>query len=148
MKPTAALLPAVCATASAQTYPGKPIRLVVGFAPGGAADIVARTVGDPLGRVRSAVVPGLSGMEEAGLPGYDIAFWYGLFAPAGRSAEVIRRLFEAKALVMQRPELRQSLARDGTDVSTSRSPADFAAFLRAEAKLWARVVRESGAKAD
>jgi len=100
------------------------------------------------GRVRSAVVPGLQGMEEAGLPGYDISFWYGLFAPAGTSPEVIKRLFEATALVMQRPELRQSLARDGTDVSTSRSPEDFAAFLRDEAKLWARVVRESGAKSD
>lgn len=100
------------------------------------------------GRARSAVVPGLPGMEEAGLNGYDISFWYGLFAPAGTSAEVIRRLFDATALVMQRPELRQSLARDGTEVSTSRSPEDFAAFLREEAKLWARVVRESGAKSD
>jgi len=100
------------------------------------------------GRTRSAVVPGMPGMEEAGLPGYDISFWYGLFAPAGTPAEVIRRLFDATALVMQRPELRQSLARDGTDVSTSRSPEDFAAFLREDAKLWARVVRESGAKAD
>ena len=100
------------------------------------------------GRTRSAVVPGMPGMEEAGLPGYDISFWYGLFGPAGTPAEVIRRLFDATALVMQRPELRQSLARDGTDVSTSRSPEDFAAFLREDAKLWARVVRESGAKAD
>lgn len=100
------------------------------------------------GRARSAVVPGLPGMEEAGLPGYDISFWYGLFVPAGTSVEVTRRLFDATALVMQRPELRQSLARDGTDVSTSRSPEDFAVFLREEAKLWARVVRESGAKSD
>jgi tripartite-type tricarboxylate transporter receptor subunit TctC len=100
------------------------------------------------GRARSAVVAGLPGMEEAGLPGYDISFWYGLFAPAGTPPEVIKRLFNATALVMQRPELKQSLARDGTDVSISRSPEDFAAFLREEAKLWARVVRESGAKPD
>ena len=39
-----------CAAASAQTYPIKPIRLVVGFAPGGAADIISRAIGDPLGR--------------------------------------------------------------------------------------------------
>jgi len=97
---------------------------------------------------RSSVVPGFPGMEEAGLAGYDISFWYGLFAPAGTSAEVIRRLFDATAQVMQRPELKQSLARDGTEVSTSRSPEDFAAFLREEAKLWASIVRASGAKSD
>ena len=87
-------------------------------------------------------------MEEAGLPGYDISFWYGLFVPAGTPAELIKRLFDATAQVMQRPETRQSLARDGTEVSTSRSPEDFAAFLREEAKLWTRLVRESGAKSD
>lgn len=99
-------------------------------------------------RARSPVVPGFPGMEEAGLPGYHISFWYGLFVPAGTPAELIKRLFDATAQVMQRPETRQSLARDGTEVSTSRSPEDFAAFLREEAKLWARLVRESGAKSD
>jgi tripartite-type tricarboxylate transporter receptor subunit TctC len=99
-------------------------------------------------RTRSSVVPGVPGMEEAGLPGYDISFWYGLFAPAGTPPEVIKRLFDATAQVMRRPELKESLARDGTEVSTSRSPEDFAAYLRDEAKLWARVVRESGAKSD
>ena len=47
----ALILAGACANASAQTYPAKPIRLVVGFAPGGAADFVARALGDALGRV-------------------------------------------------------------------------------------------------
>jgi tripartite-type tricarboxylate transporter receptor subunit TctC len=99
-------------------------------------------------RARSTVVPGFPGMEEAGLPGYDISFWYGLFAPTGTPADAVRRLFDATAQVMQRPELKQALARDGTEVSLSRSPEDFAVFLREDAKLWARIVRESGAKSE
>ena len=46
----ALILAGACANASAQAYPAKPIRLVVGFAPGGAADFVARAIGEPLGR--------------------------------------------------------------------------------------------------
>ena len=49
---------------------------------------------------------------------------------------------------LMKGELKQSLARDGTEVSTSRSPEDFAVFLREEAKLWASIVRASGAKSD
>ena len=44
------ILLTACAAASAQTFPTKPIRLVVGFAPGGAADIISRTMSDPLTR--------------------------------------------------------------------------------------------------
>lgn len=99
-------------------------------------------------RARSGVVPGLPGMEEAGLPNYDISFWYGIFAPAGTSPAVVKRLFEAIASVLQAEALKQVLARDGTEVSGSRSPEDFAFFLREEAKTWARTVRESGARSE
>ena len=99
-------------------------------------------------RLRSSVVPGVPGMEEAGLPDYDISFWYGLFAPSGTPPEVIKRLFDATALALKSPELKVVLARDGTEVSGSRSPEDFAAFLREDAKVWARTVRESGAKTE
>jgi tripartite-type tricarboxylate transporter receptor subunit TctC len=71
-------------------------------------------------RNRTPLMPEVPGMAEAGLPEYEIGFWYGFFAPAG----------------------------EGTEVSVSRSPEDFAAFIAAEAPLWARLVKESGAKAD
>ena len=99
-------------------------------------------------RLASPAVPGLPGMEEAGLPNYGLTFWYGLFAPAGTPAEVVKRLFAATAQVLQRPELKQLLAREGTDVAGSRSPEEFAAFLREDAKVWVRLVRETGAKVD
>jgi tripartite-type tricarboxylate transporter receptor subunit TctC len=61
---------------------------------------------------------------------------------------VTRRLYAATSEALRAPNVGQTLARDGTEVSGSASPADFAAFLAQEAPLWARLVRESGAKAD
>lgn len=59
----ALMLAAACANAAAQAYPTKPIRLVVGFTPGGAADFVARALGKPLGRApgRSIVIENRAG---------------------------------------------------------------------------------------
>jgi len=99
-------------------------------------------------RVRSPLVPSLPGMEEAGVGNYDMAVWYGFFAPAATPPEIIKRLFDATAQALQNPNLAQLLARDGTELTGSRSPEDFAAFVRGEAKLWARILRESGAKVD
>ena len=99
-------------------------------------------------RNRSALFPSLPGMEEAGLSGYGIAFWYGLFAPSGTPPEAVRKWFEATQAVLQRAEVRQTLAREGTETSGSRSPEEFSSFLSEDARLWARLVRESGAKIE
>jgi tripartite-type tricarboxylate transporter receptor subunit TctC len=99
-------------------------------------------------RKGTPLLPGIPGMEDAGLPGYEISFWYGFFVPAGTPAEVVRKLFGATEQVLKQPEVARILAREGTETSGSTSPQDFAAFLAEDAKLWARLVRESGAKAD
>jgi len=99
-------------------------------------------------RERTPLVPGIPGMAEAGLPDYEIAFWYGFFVPTGTPAEVTRRLYAATSEALRAPNVGPALARDGTEVSGSASPADFAAFLEKDAPLWARLVKESGAKAD
>lgn len=99
-------------------------------------------------RARSRLVAGLPGMEEAGLPGYDISVWYGFFAPAGTPREIVTRLFDATIVALQNPKLKEVLARDGTETSPSRSPAEFAAFLGGEGKAMARVIRQSGIKIE
>jgi tripartite-type tricarboxylate transporter receptor subunit TctC len=97
---------------------------------------------------RSPLVPDLPGMIEAGLPAYQIGFWYGFFVPARTSPEIVKKLYDATMVVMQRPEVKAALAREGTDVSTSASPADFAAFVKEDTKFWAKLAKDSGAKID
>ena len=97
---------------------------------------------------RSPLMPEVPGMVEAGLPDYAIAFWYGLFVPAGTPPEIVRKLFDATIAAAQRPEVKATLAREGTEVAISKSPEEFAAFLVEDAKLWVRLAKESGARAD
>lgn len=99
-------------------------------------------------RERSPLMPEIPGMGEAGLPDYSLAFWYGLFAPAGTPPEIVRKLFEATTIAAQKPEVKAALAREGTEVVLSKSPEDFAAFLREDAKFWVKLVKDSGATAD
>jgi tripartite-type tricarboxylate transporter receptor subunit TctC len=97
---------------------------------------------------RSPLVPDLPGMKEAGLPQYKLDFWYGFFVPAGTPPEVVKKLYDATQVAMQKPEVKAALAREGTDVSVSSSPADFAAFVKDENRFWAKLAKDSGAKAE
>ncbi|HEX9397212.1 MAG TPA: tripartite tricarboxylate transporter substrate binding protein [Burkholderiales bacterium] len=99
-------------------------------------------------RQRSPSVPDVPGAEEAGLPGYDFTFWFGLFVPAGTPPAVVRRLHEAAAKGLSRPEVREKIAVQGMDAAPSASPEAFEAELRAEAPILQKVIRESGAKVE
>jgi len=99
-------------------------------------------------RERSPLMPEIPGRGEAGLPEYSLAFWYGLFVPAGTPPEIVRRIFEATTIAAQKPQVKAALAREGTEVVVSKSPEDFAAFLREDAKFWVKLVKDSGATAD
>jgi len=99
-------------------------------------------------RAATPLIPGVPGMGEAGLPDYEISFWYGFFVPAGTPPEVVRKLFDATSQVAKAPDTARVLAREGTETSGSASPEEFSSFLAEDAKLWARLVKDSGAKAD
>jgi tripartite-type tricarboxylate transporter receptor subunit TctC len=99
-------------------------------------------------RARSSLIAGLPGMEEAGVANYSLSIWYGFFAPAGTPRDIVKRLFDATVQTLQDARLKEILARDGTETAASRSPEDFAAFLREDASVIARVIRETGAKFD
>lgn len=97
---------------------------------------------------RTPLFPDLPGMKEAGLPDYAIDFWYGFFVPAGTPPAIVQKLYAATQMAMQVPSVKAALAREGTDVSVSSSPADFAAFLARDEKFWVRLVKDAGVKLE
>ena len=99
-------------------------------------------------RERSPLVPGIPGMAEAGLPGYNIEFWYGMFLPAGTPAPIVKKVYEATVAAMQQPQVKAVLARDGTEVSLSESPERFESFLAEDGKFWVHLVKTANVKVD
>src|SRR5215470_5262199 len=99
-------------------------------------------------RERSPLVPDIPGMREAGLPEYNLEFWYGMFAPANTPPAVVKKIFDATAAAMQQPSVKAILAREGTDVSVSASPEQFAAFLAEDGKFWVNLVKSANVKIE
>ena len=96
----------------------------------------------------SPAVPGIPGAEEAGLPGYDFTFWFGLFVPAGTPPAAIQRLHAAMVKGLARQEVREKIAIQGMDATPSATPAAFDADVKKETPYWEKLVRESGAKVE
>ena len=99
-------------------------------------------------RERSPLAPSLPGMREAGLPDYAIEFWYGFFVPAGTPPAIVQKIFDATQIVMRQPSIKAALAREGTDVSVSASPAQFSKFLVEDEKFWVKLVKSADVTAD
>ena len=96
----------------------------------------------------SPAVPGIPGSAEAGLPGYDYTFWFGLYVPAGTPAPIVRRLYAAAVKGLGKQDVKEKIAAQGMDATPSASPEAFEADIKAEAPLLERVVRDSGAKVE
>ena len=96
----------------------------------------------------SPAIPGLPGAAEAGLPGYDHTFSFGLYAPAGTPPAVIKRLHGAAVKGLARADVKEKISFQGMDSTPSVSPEAFTAELKTEAPMWERVVRDSGARVE
>jgi tripartite-type tricarboxylate transporter receptor subunit TctC len=99
-------------------------------------------------RERSPLVPDLPGMREAGLPDYNIEFWYGLFVPVGTPPAIVKKIYDAAISAMQQPSVKAALAREGTEVSISASPEQFASFLAEDGKFWVNLVKSAKVKVE
>ena len=96
---------------------------------------------------RSPLVPELPTMAEAGLPGFDISTWYGLFAPAGTPPAVVAKWNADVAKILNSPDVRAKLVADGAEPSPN-TPEQFAQMIARELSKYARIVKASGAKVD
>lgn len=96
---------------------------------------------------RSPLLPELPTMVEGGLPGFVTETWYGFLAPAGLPREIVTQLNEVSTRAVQRADIRDRLAQMGAD-PIAETPEFFARYLAAEIARWAKVIRESKARAE
>ncbi len=98
-------------------------------------------------KTRSAVVPNVPTMEEAGVPGHLALQWNGLFAPAKTPQAVQDKLYREWVTAVKSPEVVQRIRAEGAEPGGNTS-AEFSAFYKAEAVKWADVAKQSGTKVD
>ena len=96
---------------------------------------------------RSPMFPEVPTLQEAGITGYEALQWHGFFVPAKTPASVVDRLYREVAAALAAQEMAERLAAEGASVVGS-TPAQFAAFFRAQVGKWSEVVRVSGVKFD
>ena len=96
---------------------------------------------------RAALMPNLPTISEAGLPGFDANNWYGLLAPANTPRPIINRLNAEATKVLAMPDVTNFLFNQGLDPAPG-TPEKFGAYIKSEMTKWAKVVKDSGAKAN
>ncbi|MFO1199303.1 MAG: tripartite tricarboxylate transporter substrate binding protein [Burkholderiaceae bacterium] len=92
-------------------------------------------------------MPDVPTVAESGYPGYEVAVWVGLVAPAKTPPASIERLHADIAKVLAMPAVKKRIA-DMGGVTWEMTPAQFGAFIRAETEKWGAVVRQAGIRAE
>ena len=96
---------------------------------------------------RSALAPDVPTVAEAGVPGYELAVWFGVLAPAGTPRDIVARLNTEIVKVLNSADVKDRFGKQGVEVRTS-TPEQFGEFVRAEVGRWAKVIKEAGIRAD
>src|SRR5438045_1350823 len=98
-------------------------------------------------KARSALMPELPTMSEAGVPGFDSTAWFALFGPAGLPAEIRTRLHEAAVAAVKAADARERLAAAGAEISGAGGD-ELASLIRGDIAKWGRVVKTGNIKAE
>lgn len=125
------------------------VQMVFSSVPSALAQIKAgkiRALGVSIAK-RSSVLPDVPTISESGVPGFDAASWYGVFAPAGTPKNVVGMLGKEIVRIMSVPDMRERFATDGFEPAGS-GPAEFSGFLRQELVKWAKAVEMAGLKPE
>jgi tripartite-type tricarboxylate transporter receptor subunit TctC len=92
---------------------------------------------------RLPYLPDLPTIAERGFPGYEISSWQGAFAPAGTPNETVAKISGELARMLDAPEVRTRISREGADPVGS-TPEAFAARVKSEIAKWSKVIKASG----
>jgi tripartite-type tricarboxylate transporter receptor subunit TctC len=87
-------------------------------------------------------------MAEVGFPGMGSVNWNGFFVPVKTPHAIVDKLAAATTQVLQRPQVQEAFVKAGVPLTPSATPEEFQAFLRAELKRWARIIKENNVKFD
>ena len=94
---------------------------------------------------RNPLLPDVPTMAEAGLPGFEVLSWQGLFAPAGTPPAVVERLSKEVRAVMESKDVKEFFAAQGFLVGAT-TPAEFTSFVGSEVKRWGEIVKAGNVK--
>jgi tripartite-type tricarboxylate transporter receptor subunit TctC len=98
-------------------------------------------------RQRSAILPDVPAIAEAGVADYETVNWFGLLAPAGTPTAIIERLHREVSAVQELPDIRRQLDLGGATV-LRMTPAQFGAYMATDMEKWGRVVKAAGIRAN
>jgi tripartite-type tricarboxylate transporter receptor subunit TctC len=96
---------------------------------------------------RLSLAPEIPTIAET-FPGYDLGIWQSIVAPAATARDVVNKLHASLVKVLTMPDVRERLLKAGIEPATSKSPEDFAAFIRSQAETRAKVIQAVGLKLD
>lgn len=96
---------------------------------------------------RSPALPEIPTVAELGYPGFEVALWFGVFAPAGTAKPIIDRLNRELVAIVATPDFKAAMEKNGAD-ATSNTPEQFANLIRTEVSKYGNIVKKLGIKLD